>query len=569
MCGIAGIWGQGNIEPMVELLTHRGPDEEGYFKKDDIQLGIRRLKVIDLVTGSQPIYNEDKSVVVVFNGEIFNYKDLRSELKSLGHEFTTQTDTEVIVHGYEQWGQACLERFNGQFAFCIYDGKKLFLARDRMGEKPLYYYLKDNRFLFASEIKAIVNQVDTQPDIDEAFWVFDAAVQGKTLFTDVHELQPAHCLVYDGEKLTNRTYWEIPVEQDMDLPEDKVAARLAELLEDAVMMRMQADVPVGMFLSGGIDSAAMTCFARPDVVFSCRFPLGDKFDEFHYAKMVAEHVGARQVVVTPTEEDMRRRLAEIIWHLDQPIATASTLSEFMLAEAARKHVTVVLGGQGADELFNGYIRHLFMETEHSLGRRPEIANYYSLARFFWNPHMFGDPAHRYYLLIHRATPSKDDPYIATLQELFQRHDDLPNAMGYTDIQLSLPSLIHMNDRATAAVGLENRSPFLDHRLVEFAFRMPPGLKLREFKTKYILRKALRGVVPDPILDRKDKKGLVVPFRQWLYGPLLQWGKDLKASLHSRIAVPGGAGRGEFDRDIYTRVCLELWFQKFFPNYYER
>lgn len=569
MCGIAGIWGKGNIQPMIDILTHRGPDEEGSYVNGDVKLGIRRLKVIDLFTGSQPIYNEDKSMVIVFNGEIFNFRVLRTELEDLGHIFYTKTDTEVILHAYEQWKEGCLDRFNGQFAFCIYDGKRIFLARDRMGEKPLYYYNQNGRFLFASEIKALLTQVKTKPNIDETFWVFDSAVEGRTLFQDVFELPPATYLIFDGKKAKVKTYWEVPSEPTLDLPESVLISKLRDLIEDAVKIRMHADVPVGLFLSGGIDSAAMACFANPDIVFTCRFDLGAKFDEFHYAKLVADHVGAKQVVVTPTYEDMRSRLSSIIWHLDQPIATASSLSEFMLAREAKKHVKVILGGQGADELFGGYIRYLLLQIENELSDQPEIKNYHSLARFFWCQQMFQDPVRRYYHLIRRASPVDDEPYYKIVKNRFDRQPDLVNAMGYTDTFLSLPSLITMNDRAAAASGLENRCPFLDHRLVEFAFSLPSGYKIREFKTKSLLRKALKGVVPDPILERRDKKGLVVPFAQWLSDPLLQWAKELEASLHRRIVVPGKSGRGEFDRGLYTRVCLEHWFQNFFPDYADR
>lgn len=570
MCGIAGIWGKGKIQPMIDILTHRGPDEEGVFEKGDIKLGIRRLKVIDLVTGSQPIYNEDKSMVVVFNGEIFNYQDLRSELIKLGHEFCTKSDTEVIIHGYEQWGEKCLDRFNGQFAFCIYDGNKLFLARDRMGEKPLYYYLKGGRFIFASEIKAIVTQLKAEPDVDESFWVFDSAVMGKTLFKDIHEVPQSSYIIYDGRKLKQKKYWKIPCEPTLDLPEKVLVEQLRDLLEDAVKIRMHADVPVGLFLSGGLDSAAMACFANPDIVFTCRFELGEKFDEFQYAKIVADHIGAEQIVVSPTADDMQSQLSNIIWHLDQPIATASSLSEFILAQEAKKRVKVILGGQGADELFGGYMRYILMNIEYKLGCLPELSNYHSLARFFWNSQIFGDPARRYYHLIHRATPVHDEPYYLMVKKLFDaQKNDLVNAMGFADIHLSLPSLITMNDRASAASGLENRCPFLDHRLVEFAFSLPPDLKIREFHTKFLLRKAVRGIVPDAIIDRTDKKGLVVPFQQWLSGPLNLWGKELEASLHRRIVVPGKSGRGEFDRGLYTRVCIELWFQNFFPDYASR
>lgn len=568
MCGIAGIWGRGQIQPMVDILAHRGPDQEGIFRKDRVQLGVRRLAVIDLETGSQPMYNEDKSSVIVFNGEIFNYRDLRAELVALGHQFRSRSDTEVILHAYEQWSECCLSRFIGQFAFCIYDGKKLFLARDRMGEKPLYYYHKNGRFLFASEIKAILTQIETEPYIDEMFWVFDAPVLGKTAFADVHEVLPSTFMTYDGDRLEQESYWKISTEPVLDLPEEKIASLLRELIEDAVMIRMHADVPVGLFLSGGIDSAAMAYFARPSVVFSCRFDLGTKFDEFLYAQTVARDIGAEQIVVSPTPEDMQRRLSGILWHLDQPIATASSLAEFMLAESARKYVKVVLGGQGADELFGGYVRYLMMYTEHRLSQQPELVNYYSLAQFFWNPDMFREPAKRYYQLIRRASAVQEDPYISIIRGFFDGQRSLIDAMGFTDIRLLLPSLVTMNDRASAAYGLENRSPFLDHRIVEFAFRLPPELKIREFQTKYILRKALRGVVPDMILDRKDKKGLVVPIQQWFTGPLLTWAQQLDFSLTQRILLPTPLnGRTEFDRSLYTRVCLQLWLEKFFHSSY--
>jgi len=432
-----------------------------------------------------------------------------------------------------------------------------------MGEKPLYYYQENGKFLFASEIKAILTQIETHPNIDEPFWVFDAAVLGKTIFRDIHEVPPACFMTYDGNRLQSKIYWEIPTEPVLDLPEEKLASTLCELVEEAVNIRMHADVPLGLFLSGGMDSAAMACFARPPVVFSCRFNLGASFDEYPFAQMMAEHIKAEQIVVSPKPEDMVERLPKIVWHLDQPIATASSLGEFMLAEAASKHVKVVLGGQGADELFGGYARYLMMHIEHGLGQRPELQDYHSLARFFWNPDVFTEPAMRYFQLIQRARPSNDEAFLSLVRGFFDDKRSLIDAMGFTDIQLLLPSLITMNDRASAGYGLENRSPFLDHRIVEFAFRLPPDMKIREFRTKYILRKALRGVVPDVILDRKDKKGLVVPFHQWLSGPLQSWARNLEASLSKRISLPPPNSRGEFDRCLYSRICLEIWFERFF------
>ncbi len=573
MCGIAGIyWGAREpkpdaLGPMLENLVHRGPDEEGAFKDDRIHLGIRRLRVIDLETGSQPIFNEDGSVVVVYNGEIFNFSALRAELQKHGHVFKTKTDTEVLVHGYEQWGMEVVDRLNGQFAFALWDGSRLLIARDRMGEKPLYYAMRDGRLIFASEIKAVLAQFSSAPVIDESFWVYDAPVMGRTLFDGIHELPAAHLMTYDGRDLQIRRYWDIPNGPVNEKSESELVDELRELLIDAVNIRMVADVPVGMFLSGGIDSAAIACIAKPEVAFSCHFPLGEKFDELKYAELAAKKIGARHVVVRPTHDNMRANLMRVIRCLDQPIATASTISEFMLAEAAQKSgIKVILGGQGADEIFAGYVRYLLMSIEDEIGRSPELKNYHSLARHFWTPTMFENPAARYFRLIYRATPVDERPYVKTVEELFSRHRELVDKMGYCDSRISLPSLLTMNDRACASYGLENRCPFLDHRIVEFAFRLPGGMKIQNRTTKSILRKALRGIVPDAILDRNDKKGLVVPFRRWLTGPLAPWADNLESQLASRLQIPKGSGRGEFDRAFYTRVCLELWFQNYFPDY---
>lgn len=568
MCGIAAIWGRGDIEPMTRILAHRGPDEEGFHRHGPVQLGSRRLKVVDLVTGRQPILAEDGVTAIVYNGEVFNYRDLRAQLEP-EYRFVTQTDTEVILQAYRKWGRDCLSRFNGQFAFAIYDGRQLFAARDRMGEKPLYWTHNAHGFYLASEIKALLTQVQSAPRLDDSFWAFDAPIAPDTLFADIYELPPAHCLTFDGREVRIERYWEIPAPVDnAPVNEDDLVDELRALIADAVRLRMAADVPIGLFLSGGLDSSLMAALARPRDVFVCRFPLGPAFDEFAYAQMMAEHIGARLHVVTPTPEDLRRELETIVWHLDQPIATASTVSEFSLARRAREQVTVVLGGQGADEIFGGYVRYLLMDLEREIGERPELANYHSLARFFWRGDLFADPAARYYHLIHRAQIADPLPQIDRIRAYFQASRGLIDNLGLTDIQLSLPSLITMNDRAAAAYGLENRCPFLDHRIVEFAFRLPPQLKVSQLGAKIILRRAARDLVPAAIIDRKDKKGLVVPIRQWLGGPLRAWAEDLEGSLRARgLPLPEDTGRGEFDRGLYSRLILELWFRRFFPDWH--
>jgi len=568
MCGIAGVWGRGDIRSMVETIVHRGPDEEGVYEAADapVKLGIRRLKVIDLVTGSQPIHNEEETVWIVYNGEVFNFKQLRTELEKLGHIFYTQTDTEVVVHAYEEWGVDCLQHFNGQFAFALWDGERLFCARDRIGEKPLFYARRGKRLVFASEVKAILTQLDSEPDIDEEFWVFDAAVEDRTLFKGIKQLPAAHYLTYDGNRLEVRRYWDAPAGEVENRRESDLVDELRWLIEDSIRLRLISDVPLGMFLSGGLDSAIIACIAKPKWIFSCRFPYGEKYDEFKYAQMVADHIGARIEVVTPTARYFKDRLPMIMRHLERPIATASSIAEFALAERAQKFVKVILGGQGADEVFCGYIRYLIYLVEYRLGKVPELENYHPLARYFWSPRMFEDSASRYFDLVRRIEPTSSRP-LKLLKKYFDRFSHPLDQMGYADLKLSLPSLLDMNDRAAAAYGLENRCPFLDHRIVEFAFRLPPEMKIREYTTKYILREVARGLVPDPVIDRRDKKGLVVPFNVWLNGEMKRWGDALVASLKKRIDIGNSEARGEFDRRRYTLICLELWFRQFFPDYH--
>ena len=587
MCGIVGVHGVDGIEQMLRQVKHRGPDEQGtyYDEKRRVELGVRRLKIIDLNTGSQPIYNEDNSLVIVYNGEIFNYLELRDELIKFGHRFRTQTDTEVIIHAFEQWKLDCFSHFIGQWAFCIYDGRRMFLCRDRMGEKPLYYMKGQSWFAFASEIKALHARFPTAPRIVEEFWAFEKPPEGETMFEGVSELPPASYLVYDCEACKIEkiaTYWSIKTDEYDHRPENVLVDELRALLDSAIKLRLRSDVPWGVALSGGLDSSIVACLAKPDIVFSVQFPLGPKFDELRYAEIVAKKIGAEQHVLTLTPNDMREGLSDVIWHLDQPVATASPIADFALSQLASQHVKVLLGGQGSDECFGGYARYLIMKAEMNLLGIPELDNYQSMMRYFWSPEMFSEPYLRYFKLIcrksfqHLKTTCSDGRVFFSeaepVRSFFERCHDPISAMGLTDIHLTLPPLIRMNDRSASAVGIENRSPFLDHRLIEFAFRLPPEMKIKEFRTKYLLRAAMRGIVPDEILDRTDKKGLIVPFGPWLNGkdaPLAAWRDDLIISLGHRINKPmgaGGNGRGEFDRSLYRDITLELWFRRFFPEF---
>lgn len=566
MCGIAGIWGEeGDIRRMTRLLEHRGPDEEGFHESGPVRLGSRRLIVIDPHGGRQPIFNEDLSLALVFNGLIFNYPELRLDLESRGHRFRSATDTEVIIHAFEEWGEQCLQRFNGMFALALHDGRRLWLARDRMGEKPLYYHLNGQCFYFASEIKSILAEVQSQPEFSEEYLVFDTPTGNRTLFRDIHVLEPGHTLSWDGRRLEISPYWSLPRGECEVRSEDHYVEELRWLLEDSVRLRLRSDVPLGAFLSGGLDSSLITCLARPDVVFSCRFPHGASYDESWYAALVARHAGARHQVIEPGPEAFRSFYPRILHHLDQPAATASSIAEFSLAALASRHVRVVLGGQGADELFGGYVRYLLMLEESRLGQCRELRNYHPLARHFWHGEMFDEPYRRYHQMIRRGEPT-DNSTLQMVKLLFRDRRHLIDQMGACDISISLPPLITMNDRAASAFGLENRTPFLDHRIVEFAYRLPPEMKVRELTTKYILRRAARGIVPDAVIDRTDKLGLVVPITTWFNGDLSSWASKLDQAFCRRavsgcLARTASKSRGEFDRSLYSRISTELWLRQ--------
>jgi asparagine synthase (glutamine-hydrolysing) len=560
MCGIAGIWGEGDIKKMLNTLSHRGPDGEGIHLTEKLKLGARCLKITDSLMGDQPIYNEDKSICVVLNGEIYNYLEIKEDLK--GHIFKTKADTEVVVHAYEEFGIDCVNKFNGCFALAIWDGKFLFLVRDRLGQKPLYYYYKDNRFLFASEIKAILTQVEAIPNITENFMVFETVLDEETLFKDIFSLPPASILTFDGVNLNIKKYWELKSEYSYDLSESQYIEKLKWLIEDAVRLHLRGEAPIGLFLSGGLDSSLIAYLAKPGHVFSCHYELGEHLDELHYAQMVARDIGAEHHVVKPTSQDFQKFYEKIIWHLDQPIGTASTLSAFLLARHASQFVKVVLNGEGADELFGGYVRYLLMLIEDRLSKTPELRDYHSLAKYFWSDNIFNDPAERYFELTKRGVSQTAFP-LMKIREIFSHHSQLIDKMCACDIEITLPSLLMMGDRVCSAFGLENRSPYLDYRIVEFAFSLPAEMKIKDLQTKYILRRVAKGIVPDEIIERKYKIGLITPIFQWFSADLRNWTDLLVERFKKRkIEIKRGSRRGAYDRYLYMLVSLELWYEIF-------
>jgi asparagine synthase (glutamine-hydrolysing) len=564
MCGIAGSYGPADIRRMTSTLTHRGPDDEGFFADGPVQFGARRLAIIDLTTGHQPLSTADGSHWITYNGELFNYLEVRADLEKLGFKFKTNSDTEVVVTAYKAWGAQCLDRFIGMFAFAIWDGREIFIARDRLGEKPVYYWTRGDRFLFASEIKALLVEVAPEPAFDDRFPVLEAVLEPDTLFKGIYALEPGCYLVFDGRKTTVRRYWSIPEGPVDGRSAEDLTEELLSLLKDAVRLRLRSDVPIGLFLSGGLDSSLLAGLARPQKTFTCHLPYGPAYDELDYARLMAGSIGCEMHTVTVGPEDFRRDFPKVLWHLEQPIATTSSIAEFALARLAAQHVKVAIGGQGADEAFGGYVRYALLAEEERIAASPLFREYHPLARVLWGPNVFGPPADRYFSLIQRGVGSQ-----APLEEarrIFSRNGSLIDRMGAVDFRMTFPSLITMNDRASAAFGVENRTPLLDHRLIEFAFRLPPELKLHQGQTKVLLRRASRGLVPDAIVDRPEKKGLGVPVGRWLQNELKDWATELCVSLEKRgIRLDAAQDRGEFDRTLFTKVSLELWFRTFIDH----
>jgi asparagine synthase (glutamine-hydrolysing) len=573
MCGIAGVFdyrGRAEIDRglllrMTHVLGHRGPDGDGFHFAPGLGLGHRRLAIVDLVTGDQPLFNEDGTICVVYNGEIYNFQPLVTELAARGHVFRTRCDTEVIVHAWEEWGVACLDRFNGMFAFALWDAAQelLFLARDRLGEKPLYYsFLSDGRLIFASELKSLLlcPEVDRRldPQAIEEFFAFGYVPDPRSIYRGVRKLAPAHCLVVRrGDSAPEpRAYWDLRVLDGAAAPSDEIKEELIARLREAVRLRMIADVPLGAFLSGGVDSSgvvAMMAGLKPEPVSTFSVSFGTSgWDETAYAGAIARRYGTDHHVraVDPNSFDLLDRLATIY---DEPFGDSSAIPTFRVCAAARENVTVALSGDGGDELFAGYRRyrwHCFEERVRRLLpetlRRPLFGRLGAVyPKLDWAPRplrakvtleeLACDTIEAYFSSVsvcndglRRRLFSRD--LAGELQgynaiEVLRSHltrcdsEDPLSQVQYADFKTYLPGdILTKVDRASMANSLEVRVPLLDHTLVEWAARLPAHLKLRGRQGKFIFKAALEPHVGKEILYR-PKQGFAVPLVAWFRGPL--------------------------------------------------
>jgi asparagine synthase (glutamine-hydrolysing) len=620
MCGIAGkfTWDPSRaIDPdllgaMTDAVSHRGPDADGFYLGDGIGLGHRRLSIIDLATGDQPLANEDGTVWTIFNGEIYNFAEVRQQLESYGHRFRTACDTEVLVHGYEQWGIDLVDRLRGMFAFAVWDARerRLVLARDRVGVKPLHYAVVDDGLVFGSEIKSLlVDPAVSREWSAEALDTYLALLYVPaplTIYRAVHKLPPGHVLVAEGGRVRLTRYWDLPFETDGAADaEEHWLAPLEAALREAVALRLISDVPLGAFLSGGIDSSLVVAFMKetsdaPVITTSIGFAEG-AYDELQHARSVAQHLGVVQHthVVTPQVESLLPTLA---WHFDEPFADSSAVPTYYVSAAAREHVTVALSGDGGDEVWAGYARHRVEQTEHRVRRALGPASgavghaaravplgvkgARSLRHLAHTPghalalkHEYGmfDAAARrgLYSAGFRGAVGASDP-LAAFQARYEAcgsSDPLDRAM-YVDVHTYLhDDVLTKVDRMSMAVSLESREPLLDHRLLEFAARVPASLKLRDGVSKYLLRQLLATRLPAPVLARR-KQGFAAPIGEWLRGPLQPMLQDLvgsRRSLERGVFAPASVRRlldehrtGKVDHRhrLWQLLMLELWFRQF-------
>jgi asparagine synthase (glutamine-hydrolysing) len=613
LCGISGVlYLNDSIEPisatmkkMTESMTHRGPNHTSIEVMDRIGLGFNRLSIIDLEGGNQPMSNENGSMWLVFNGEIYNYKELRSQLINKGHSFRTECDTEVIVHLYEDYGQDCVKHLRGMFSFVIWDrdNRRLFAARDHFGIKPLYYYRDKEKFVFASEIKSILAVDGVIPNVDRIsflhYLTFQYVPQPDTMFSGIRKLEPGHYLQIDADgQWTLKKYWE-PVFEPEHRPIETFVEEIRAKLRESVSLHQQCDVARGSFLSGGIDSTAISALLsekEPAKTFSVGF-LGDR-NENTYARSMSDAIGTEHYEETITPDQFFGDTLKAVWHMDEPLADPSAIAVYRLSSLAKKHVTVVLSGEGADELFGGYriyqepdslrplswmpagmkttFNHVLRKIPFSFyGKNYLHRGFTSLERrYYGNAKVFNDEEKDEIAVIHPdLIPNWQRSYELT-RSLYEqsRHMDDVSRMQLIDMNLWLPGdILKKADKMSMAHSLELRVPFLDKEVFEIARKIPASYRVTRHTTKHVFRKAMEGIVPKDVLNR-PKLGFPVPLGHWLKGRfgdsvleqmegsgISDWIRmdSVKAMLRMHRE-----GAGNYSRKLWTLYVFALWHSTF-------
>jgi asparagine synthase (glutamine-hydrolysing) len=617
MCGICGIYGSEDQELLAKMMTvlrHRGPDDKGVYHNKNVSLGHRRLSIIDLNTGKQPIFNEDRSICIVYNGEIYNFIELREILKKKGHKFVTNTDTEVVVHAYEEYGVNCVKKFNGMFAFALWDGNKklLFIARDRFGIKPFFYYKNGNKLIFASEIKAIF-QDPTVEKIANEDAIYNYLIRGihdhdeVTFFQNIHSLLPAHYMIVKNGNIKIQRYWQLAVNKDIeasnkdDDDEEKRVQEFYELFEDSVRKRLISDVPVGTCLSGGLDSSTITSIINKLLLKdeSTKDVIGDKqktfsavyedreVDERNYIESVINSAKAEKNYVFPDSKTLISDLKKMLKYHDEPFGGPSIYAQWKVMELASKKVKVLLDGQGGDEVLAGYI-YFYLEYFMELFRKRKLLRLanevmFSLDKLY--PILKLALVQRKMSKLSKSFLNRD--MIKQRKKISQQTsaDDgiepsntLADRLYLSLTKYQIPHLLRYEDRNSMAFSIEARVPFLDHRVVEFVYSLPQKYRINFGWTKYILRKSMKGTLPEKIRFRRSKLGFATPQDKWL--------KELREPIRKIFSSKKFGKRELFNQkiilDAFDRFCngklekyyastfwkillLELWFETIIDN----
>jgi len=632
MCGITGrlaVSGtpfetENTLRAMMHAIRHRGPDGDGIWldERRPVGLGHVRLAIIDPEHGTQPMATRDGRFIVVFNGAIYNYLELRRELIGKGHPIHSFSDTEVLLHAYREWGESCVDRLLGMFAFAIWDKheQKLFCARDRIGIKPFYYHFDGQQLLFASEIKAILAHDGVQAQANaqglQDYLTFQYCLDDKTLFSGIHKLEPGHCLAarYVGDTLAVnvRQYWDVQYDIDESHDERYFIDTLAGLIDDSIRLHLRADVPVGAHLSGGLDSSAVVCLAARMLggeklqTFTGAFNEGAQFDETPYAREVSAFAGTTyNEIYIGAGKELADVLPRLMYYMDEPVAGPGVIPQYYVSRQAGQHVKVVMGGQGGDELFVGYARYMAAYLEKCLSgaiyqtanqhrhavslasivdNLPLLANYQPMLQSLWKDGLFGPGDQRYFSLVDRSDGMSQlfnqdalrgagnySPF-ESFQRIFNRDGlhSLVNQMTYFDLKGSLPALLHVEDRTSMAASLESRVPLLDHRIVEFMASVPPNIKFAGGRMKHLFKESVRSALPQKILERKDKMGFPTPLTHWTQGVARDFVHDTLLSdrarqrgLYNLDQVEQMLGNErEFGRVVWGLLSLELWHRIF-------
>ncbi len=622
MCGIVGFYSSRNdkesiIYEQLKTLYHRGPDDQRIYLDKNIAFGHTRLAIIDINHAQQPMESFDDRYILIFNGEIYNYLELRQHLVSKGMKFKTHSDTEVLLNMYILYGKDCVSKLNGMFAFAIYDKEKdsIFLARDHFGIKPLYYTYKNNDFIFASEIKAILKYPEIKVEVDmksmNEYLTFQVMLKKHTLFKNIHTLEPATYMIIEKGKVKEKNkYWEFDYEIDDNKTEEQYSSELLHLLENSLNIQTRSDVPVGAYLSGGIDSSLVSTLASKNYfgsfqTFSGGFKDSKDFDETEYAKIVHKSINSIHHEIFPTSKDFLENFEDIIYHMDYPEAGPGVFSQYMVSKLASEHVKVVLGGQGGDEIFGGYTRYAVAYLEQALkgaifetaeeGKHlvtlqsiipnmSQLKNYVPLLKEQFKEGLFDPMDERYYRMMNRShnlNKIYNQEFLSTFEEaqlldkfkqVFNHPDTKSyfNKMTHFDLKTLLPALLHVEDRMSMAVSIESRVPILDYRIIELASKMPPSMKFSGGKTKAMLINSVKNILPKEIIGRKDKMGFPTPINNWLAGDLKEYALDILTSqkakqrgyLNTHAIEKQINESGKFSRDLWGALNLEMWHRKF-------